>query len=310
MLPIALGSLLATFILLAIAYYRSSTKYAVEKRIDHIETIDATTQEEELQKPFAQRILLPMGDAAAKLFRGYAPGEVGDKVQKRLIMAGLFPHVSPLQFQGLCWIGMIVCLGIILMTLVSMSGAGGSIRWDDPFNLVMLITGVVAGYYVPQFILSKIIAKRQEEILRALPYAIDLLSITVEAGMGFDAAVGYVMKKSKGPLTEEFAKTLNEIRLGKARLDALEDLGNRTGVEDLKTFISAVVHASRLGGGITNTLRIQADSMRVRRRQRAQEEAMKAPIKIMFPLIFFIFPALFIVILGPAVISIWFNLLS
>ena len=122
--------------------------------------------------------------------------------------------------------------------------------------------------------------------------------------MGFDAAIGYTMRKIKGPLAEEFSKTLNEIR-GKPRLEALDDLGNRTGVDDLKTFITAVVHASRLGGSITNTLRIQADSIRTRRRQRAQEQAMKAPIKIVFPLVFFIFPALFIVLLGPALVSVW-----
>ena len=144
----------------------------------------------------------------------------------------------------------------------------------------------------------------------SLPYAIDLLSISVEAGMGFDSAVGYTMRKIKGPLAEEFAKTLNEIRLGKPRLEALEDLGNRTGVEELKIFITAVVHASRLGGSITNTLRVQADSIRVRHRQRVQELAMKAPVKMVFPLVLFIFPALFIVILGPALISIWRNLFS
>jgi tight adherence protein C len=128
--------------------------------------------------------------------------------------------------------------------------------------------------------------------------------------MGFDAGIGYTMKKIKGPLSDEFSKTLNEIRLGKPRLEALEDLGNRTGVDELKTFITAVVHASRLGGSITQTLRIQADSIRVRRRQRAQEKAMKAPVKMVFPLVLFIFPALLVVIVGPALISIWRNLLQ
>jgi tight adherence protein C len=153
--------------------------------------------------------------------------------------------------------------------------------------------------------LAQRVRKRQEEILLTLPYAIDVLSISVEAGMGFDTGVGYTMRKIKGPLAEEFSKTLNEIRLGKPRLDALEDLGNRTGVEELKIFITAVVHASRLGGSITNTLRVQADSIRVRRRQRAQETAMKAPVKMVIPLVFFIFPALFVVLLGPAGIRIW-----
>ena len=116
------------------------------------------------------------------------------------------------------------------------------------------------------------------------------------------------MRRIKGALAEEFSKTLNEIRLGKPRLEALEDLGNRTGVDELKIFITAVVHASRLGGSITNTLRVQADSIRVRHRQRVQELAMKAPIKMVFPLVLFIFPALFVVILGPALIAILRNL--
>jgi tight adherence protein C len=184
------------------------------------------------------------------------------------------------------------------------------VRLDDPFNIFYLLLAAVGGYALPQFILSKRVHARQEDILLNLPYSIDILSISVEAGMGFDAGVGYTMRKIKGPLAEEFAKTLNEIRLGKPRLEALEDLGNRTGVEELKTFITAVVHASRLGGSITNTLRIQADSIRVRRRQRAQERAMKAPVKMVFPLVLFIFPALFVVILGPAGISIWQQLLQ
>ena len=171
-----------------------------------------------------------------------------------------------------------------------------------------MIGGAAGGYILPQFVLSRKIRHRHEEILTTLSFAIDILSISVEAGMGFDAAVAYTMRKIKGPLTEEFSKTLNEIRLGKPRLEALEDLGNRAGVDDLKTFITAVVHASRLGGSITNTLRVQADSIRVRRRQRAQEMAMKAPIKIVFPLVLFIFPALFVVLLGPALVSVWLQM--
>jgi tight adherence protein C len=137
-----------------------------------------------------------------------------------------------------------------------------------------------------------------------MPYALDLLTITVEAGLGFDAALSYAMRKMKGPLMEEFAKTLNEVRLGKPRLEALEDLASRTGVEDLKIFITAIVHASRLGSSITNTLRVQAEALRTRRRQRAQELALKAPVKMTFPLVFMIFPALFAVVLGPGFLSV------
>ena len=289
----------------AIGWYRTSTRFAVEKRIEQIMVADAQTAEEELAKPFVQRVLLPLGESIAKLFRGYTPAEVSERTQKKLVMAGWFPRVTAVQLLGLCWFSAAGCVVLMFLLLFGLGARrGGDIKLTDPFNAAYLLIAAFGGYMLPQFVLSKKVRQRQEEILVALPYSIDILSISVEAGMGFDAAVGYTMRKIKGPLAEEFSKTLNEIRLGKPRLEALEDLGNRTGVEDLKTFITAVVHASRLGGSITNTLRIQADSIRVRRRQRAQEQAMKAPIKIVFPLVLFIFPALFVVLLGPAVISI------
>jgi tight adherence protein C len=258
-----------------------------------------------MEKPFVQRVLLPIGESMAKLFRGYTPTEAAERTDKRLVMAGLFPRVTGAQMQGLCLFSAALCVVLMLTALVTLGFApGGQDVLKDPLNLAYLLVAAFGGFALPGFVLSKRVAARQTEILVALPYAIDLLSISVEAGMGFDAAVGYTMRKIKGPLAEEFAKTLNEIRLGKPRLEALEDLGNRTGVEDFKTFVTAVVHASRLGGSITGTLRIQADSIRVRRRQRAQEQAMKAPVKMVFPLVFFIFPALFVVILGPALMSI------
>ncbi|HUJ11015.1 MAG TPA: type II secretion system F family protein [Verrucomicrobiae bacterium] len=293
-------------VLFFIGYYRTSTRFAVEKRIEQIMVADAQTVEEELAKPFVQRVLLPIGESVAKLFRGYAPAEVSERIQKKLVMAGLYPRVTAVQLLGLSWISAFVCLALMVLLLFALgSKQGGEVKLGDPVNVLFLLIAIAGGYVLPQFVLGKKVRKRQEEILVSLPYSIDILSISVEAGMGFDAAVGYTMRKIKGPLSEEFSKTLNEIRLGKPRLEALEDLGNRAGVEDLKTFITAVVHASRLGGSITNTLRIQADSIRVRRRQRAQEQAMKAPIKIVFPLVLFIFPTLFVVLLGPALMGIW-----
>lgn len=311
MLGLILFLLVVTFILLGLAWYRGSSGFVVEKRLDQIRAADDQTAEEELSKPFVQRVLLPIGESAARIFRRWTPAEIADRTHRKLVMAGLYPRVTSAQLLGLCWLS--AAGGVLLMLLLLFSlaqGAGGDVRWDNPFNIAYLLGAVGGGYAIPQFMLSRKAKLRQLEILLSLPYAIDILSISVEAGMGFDAGVGYTMRKIKGPLSEEFAKTLNEIRLGKPRLDALEDLGNRTGVEELKTFITAVVHASRLGGSITNTLRIQADSIRVRRRQRAQEQAMKAPVKMVIPLVFFIFPALFVVILGPAGMSIYRQLLQ
>jgi tight adherence protein C len=306
MLIFAILAIFAAVILGAVGFYRTSSQFAVEKRIERIMTVDVETPEEELAKPFFQRVLLPLGDSVARLFSGYTPAEVAERTQKKLVMAGLYPRVTAVQLIGLCWFSAAGCLILMFLMILAMGTTpGGDFKYTDPTNIAYLLIGAFAGYVLPQFVLSRKVRTRQEQILINLPYSIDILSISVEAGMGFDAAVGYTMRKIKGPLAEEFSKTLNEIRLGKPRLEALEDLGNRTGVDDLKTFITAVVHASRLGGSITNTLRIQADSIRTRRRQRAQEQAMKAPIKIVFPLVFFIFPALFIVLLGPALVSVY-----
>jgi tight adherence protein C len=310
MLALGLLLLVVMFAMLGYGFYRSSAKYAVVQRIEQVKAAEEQTAEEELARPFVQRILLPIGETVAKVFRGYTPAEVTERTHKRLVTAGMYPRVTAVQLLGLCWASAAACLLLMFLLLVSLGATGGEVRLDDPWNIVRLVVAAAAGYILPQFVLSKRIQQRQETILLALPYAIDILSISVEAGMGFDAGVGYTMRKIKGPLAEEFAKTLNEIRLGKPRLEALEDLGNRTGVDELKTFVTAVVHASRLGGSITNTLRIQADSMRVRRRQRAQEQAMKAPVKMVFPLVLFIFPALFVVILGPAGMSIYRQLLQ
>ena len=297
-------------LMLLVGLYRSTSKFAIEKRIDRVIASTTETAAEELSKPFAQRVILPMGEKIAGLFRRYMPAEATDRIQKKLVEAGLYPQVAPAQILGLSWFSAAGCLIVIGVILVTMAGTSNNVRWNDPLNLLLLIGGAAGGYILPQFILSRKVRARQEEILLTLPFAIDILSISVEAGMGFDAALGYTMRKLQGPLAEEFGRTLNEIRLGKPRLEALEDLGNRAGVEDLKVFITAVVHSSWLGGSITNTLRIQADSIRVRRRQRAQEQAMKAPVKMVFPLVFFIFPALGIVILGPALLSIWRQLMQ
>jgi tight adherence protein C len=307
MLILAIIGAILFWVFLLLGLYRGSSRFALEKRIEQVKIAADQTNEEVLNQPFMQRVLLPLGEAVARAVRGYTPAEVSDRIHKRLLMAGLYPRVTAAQLLGLCCICALGCAVLVALLL----WMGRNPNWySDPFNLLCLGIAPVAGYIFPQFVLGRRVRARQEDILLSLPYAIDILSISVEAGMGFDAGVGYTMRKLKGPLAEEFAKTLNEIRLGKPRLEALEDLGNRSGVDELKTFITAVVHASRLGGSITNTLRIQADSIRVRRRQRAQETAMKAPVKMVFPLVLFIFPALFVVILGPALVSIWTDLLQ
>jgi tight adherence protein C len=290
-----------TFVMVGFLLYRRTSWFAIRKRIEQVATPETEPTDEELHRPFVERVILPFGEYVSKLLRRSGPGERAERITRRLVMAGLHPPVTAMQLEGLCWVTAIAGVALMVMLIFTLSSAPiGRINLSDPYNLFYLIVGAAGGYMIPQFVLGKRVSARQEQILVALPYAIDLLTISVEAGMGFDAAVGYTMRKIKGPLAEEFSKTLNEIRLGKPRLEALEDLGNRAGVEDLKVFVTAVVHVSRLGGNITNTLRVQSDGIRVRRRQRAQEAAMKAPVKLVFPLVLCILPALFVVIIVPA----------
>ncbi|MDO9573396.1 MAG: type II secretion system F family protein, partial [Candidatus Contubernalis sp.] len=168
---------------------------------------------------------------------------------------------------------------------------------------VLILGASLMGLYFPLMILNSKTAKRQKEIQKALPEMLDLLLVSVEAGLGFDMALKRVVDKMPGELTKEFSRCLEEIRRGKKREDAFRGIINRTGVQDLSIFITSVIQSEQLGTNIANTLRIQADAMRRKRRQRAEEAAMKAPIKMLFPMIFFILPTLFIAILGPAVIN-------
>ncbi|MGH2794883.1 MAG: type II secretion system F family protein, partial [Actinomycetota bacterium] len=177
---------------------------------------------------------------------------------------------------------------------------------------ILIICGLFAfvGWYFPEWILRSKAGTRQRLMQRALPDALDLLSITVEAGLGFDAAVARVARQAGGPLGEELHRVLQEMQIGKSRSDALRDLADRTSIPELKSFVLAMVQADIFGISIAKVLQVQAKEMRLKRRQRAEEQAQKVPVKIVFPLILCIFPSLFIVLLGPAVITIYENILG
>jgi len=160
----------------------------------------------------------------------------------------------------------------------------------------------VGGYLFPDLWLRQKVQGRQKEIRLSLPNALDLLTISVEAGLGFDAALVRVTEKYRNALTEEFTQVLNEVRLGRARLEALDDMGRRVAVEELHSFIQALIQSEQLGVGIAKVLRIQSEEMRRKRRQRAEEQAAQASLKMLFPMIIFIFPTIFIVLMGPAVL--------
>jgi tight adherence protein C len=171
-------------------------------------------------------------------------------------------------------------------------------------GVVLGMVGFGIGYLVPEFWLGSRIKSRQKLILRMIPDTLDLLTISVRAGLGFDAALAKVVEKLPGPLTDEFRRALAEVRVGKARRDALRDMVPRTNVQPLSNFIGAIIQAEQLGVSISKVLQVQSEQLRIERRQRAEEQAARAPIKMLFPLVGCIFPSLFIVILGPAIISI------
>ncbi|MCL6517842.1 type II secretion system F family protein [Alicyclobacillus sp.] len=191
-----------------------------------------------------------------------------------------------------------------------LAGIGGTVGacmgvWRGGAPGLTLFAAVAALSWIgPEFWLSRRIARRQTDLLRMLPSALDLLTVSVEAGLGFDQALARVAERMRGPLAEEFGRVLQEVRLGSPRAAALQRMADRTGVAALGTFVVAVVQAERLGTGLAGVLRVQAAEVRQRRRMEAEERAQKAPVKMLFPLVLFVFPALFIVLLGPAVIEI------
>lgn len=305
---------LATFALIAAAIYYSLSTPDLKRRLQEIRGDSSLTMEERLQRPFMDRTLLPMLDTIAKKVKRFSKQDRMDKLQHRLVQAGMFPRFTASRFDGLCWIvglGLMVALPVIsfaanLLGSIS-AGSGASVSPGDVFDLesvLIYLVSFLVGYGAPGFFLGRKVKARQDIILRTLPSAIDLISISAEAGMGFDQAVNYVRRQTAGPLADEFSITLNEIRLGKPRIEALNNLSYRTGVDDMKNFVAAITQSFQLGTSIVETLRVQADSIRLKARQRAQERAMRAPVKMLIPLVFFIFPALLVVILGPAVVSI------
>ena len=171
-------------------------------------------------------------------------------------------------------------------------------------GFLILAAFVVAGMYVPFFMLRRMVEERQEAIRQSMPDVLDLLCVSVQAGLGFDGALGKVTAKMKGPLIEEFERLLQELRMGVTRRNALTRLAKRCGIEEMKLFTAALIQAEKLGVGTAQVLEIQSGNMREMRRQRAKESAAKLPVKIVFPTMVFIFPVLFIVVLGPAIVTI------
>lgn len=245
--------------------------------------------------PFTQRVLMPILRVPVKQMARLMPTAMLDGVQQRLVIAG-----EPMELQAFLTMQFVSIVTFTLMPMLLILGAG-----SVSITRLGIIAGfALVGYMLPQMWLKQRVTGRQTQIIKSLPDAFDLITTCVEAGLGLDAALSRVAEKVEGPFADELTRTLRDISLGKQRRDALRELGDRTGVPDLVSFVNAVIQAEQMGSSVGTVLRVQAEQLRVRRRQRAEEQAYKAPVKMIFPLILCIFPTLFIVILGPAVITI------
>jgi tight adherence protein C len=255
-----------------------------------------SARDDELAKPLAQRTIGPVVIKVSGFLRRFTPVGYLEKIDHKIILAG-----SPGNLDGPSFVVIkLITTALGVVSAFYAVGYGG----DTLQRGVLFILPMVLGFFGPNAWLERRIDDRRQTMLRALPDVLDLLVISVEAGLGFDSALSRVVATVPGPLSEEFFRMLQETRVGVARRDAMRHLMDRTDLDELRSFILAMIQAEAFGVTIARVLRVQADEMRVKRRQRAQEKAFAAPVKLVFPLVFCIFPALFIVLLGPAAIQI------
>jgi tight adherence protein C len=269
------------------------------ERLRGLATHDPAQDSTDFSIPFLERVLYPLTDSFAERIISLLPPGMAQRLNSKLIQAG-----EPMKF------GQFMVIWLLVFGLFGVGGtfvlvASGLLA--EPYGIPMLIVLLVVAAYLPYSFLNTSAQRRKRLIFKALPDAMDLITTSVEAGLGLDAALSKVAEKSNGPLAIELGKALREMALGKSRKEALEDMSERTQVPELQAFVGAIIQAEQLGVSLAQVLRVQADRLRVIRRQKAQEQAMQAPVKMVFPLVFGVLPTLLMVVLGPAVIKIVSN---
>ncbi len=288
-------------VVLILVGLRSPAKQdTLESRLAELGAMDRppTLEEIELAMPFSERVIRPILRKIAEIVTRAAPAQSLERTRRKLELASLLHRIGPAEFLALRYVLAAVIGGAALLGLSALPMAG-----SQRVLRVLLIPVLTAlGFFLPVLWLGSRTRARQKDIQRSLPDALDLLTICVEAGLGFDAAMAKVAEKWDNELSRAFSKVLQEIQLGKIRREALRNMADTMEVQDVTTFIAAVIQADQLGVSIAKVLRIQSNEMRVRRRLRAEEQARAAPVKLMIPIAFLIFPSLFIVLLGPSAI--------
>ena len=274
------------------------TPSVMEARMRDFRTraVVAVEGETDLGEPFAERVLVPGLERLAHVATWVLPARVLAKIERQLVMAG---NPMTLNAYVVFWMASVgLMTSFILAFVLTVWGTMGIKQ-----AAVVLAFGFV-GWMLPGTWLKGRVKMRQKGVLRALPDGLDLVTTCVGAGLGLDAALARVAEKSSGPLADELTRMLREVAMGKLRREAMTEMADRIGVGELSGFVNAVIQAEQLGVSIAQVLGVQADQMRTRRRQRVEQTAHEAPIKMIFPLVLFIFPAFMLVILGPAVIRI------
>lgn len=292
---IALGTFIAVTLAIYGAMYRPSGNPAMEARLGGLRYTRAGRENvPDPDAAFKVRVIDPLVQTINRRFASLLPSTLSARIEGALEQAGV--KAKPGQFIAIVGVlmGGLSILGVVYMSILGQSPL---------FMVGAFFGGLGLGAYLPRFWLMKRIAARQKAIWRSLPDAFDLITASVEAGLGVDAAFSRVIEKVEGPFAEELMRTMREISMGRARREAFTDMAERTGVDELRSLINAVVQAEAMGISIGSVIRVQTGVIRTKRRQRAEEQAFKAPVKMVFPLVFFIFPAIMIVIGGPAVIQ-------
>jgi tight adherence protein C len=260
-------------------------------------------EEIELSQPFSERVIVPIIKKIGEISARFTPQKAIQDTARKLELAGNPWPIDAATFLALRFILALILGGLVTATvfLSPSPDLGG--------NALYIFGATFGGFFLPHLMLTSKITNRQKEIRKAMPDALDLLTICVEAGLGFEAAMAKVSEKWDNQLSLAFARTIREIQLGKARRDAMRDMADRLGVPEMTSFVAAIIQSEQLGVSMAKILRIQSEQMRIKRRQRAEEEAHKAPVKMVIPMAFLMFPTILIIILTPAAIQI-FNTLG
>jgi tight adherence protein C len=270
---------------------------------EYLQSGDVTSLEEiELSQPFSERVIIPIVRKIGEISARFTPQKAIQDTARKMELAGNPWPIDAATFLAIRFILAVVLGGFVTAMLFLSPNP----NFND--NAIYIFGATFGGFFLPHLMLTSRITNRQHEIRKAMPDALDLLTICVEAGLGFDAAMSKVSEKWDNQLSLAFARTIREIQLGKTRRDAMKDMADRLDISEMTSFVAAIIQSEQLGVSMAKILRIQSDQMRIKRRQRAEEEAHKAPVKMVLPMAFLMFPTILIIVLTPAAIQIMTSL--